>query len=79
MKIQINTEAEIDIDAIADALDSKIHNKVEESLDTHTHTAVDVALDNYDFRDIVRDEINDMDFSYEVDNCLLYTSPSPRD
>ena len=62
MKIEINTEAELDIDAIADELNSHIENKIEEY--------IDCALDNYDFRDIVRDEVNDMDFSYEIDSAI---------
>jgi predicted RND superfamily exporter protein len=62
MKIQINTEAELDIDAIADELNSHIENKIEEY--------IDCALDNYDFRDIVRDEINDMDLSYEISSVI---------
>ena len=62
MKIQINTEAELDIDAIADELNSHIENKIEEY--------IDCALDNYDFRDIVREEVNDMDISYEISSAL---------
>ena len=62
MKIQINSEAELDIDAIADELNSHIESKVEEQ--------VDYAVDNYDFRDIVREEFSDMDLSYEIDNAL---------
>ena len=62
MKIEINTEAELDIDAIADELNFHIENKIEEY--------IDCALDNYDFRDIVRDEVNDMDFSYEIDSAI---------
>ncbi len=62
MKIQINTEAELDIDALADALSNHIENQIESSLDC--------ALDNYDFRDIVRDEVNDLDLSYEIDSVL---------
>ena len=70
MKIEINTEAELDIDAIAEALNSHIDSRVEDNLNAHVDTAVDVALDNYDFRDIVRDEVNDMDISYEIDNAI---------
>jgi len=62
MKIQINTEAELDIDALADALDSTIECKVD--------AFVDCAIDNYNFYDIVRDQINDIDLSYEVDSVL---------
>ena len=62
MKIEINTEAELDIDAIADELNSHIENKIEEYIDS--------ALDNYDFRDIVREEVNDMDLSYEIDSAI---------
>ena len=62
MKIQINTEAELDIDALADALDSDIESKVD--------AFVDSAIDNYNFYDIVKDQIGDMDLSYEVDSCL---------
>jgi uncharacterized coiled-coil protein SlyX len=62
MKIQINTEAELDIDAIADALDSDIESKVD--------AFVDSAIDNYNFYDIVRDQLNDIDLSYEVGSCL---------
>ena len=62
MKIEINTEAELDIDALADELNSHIENKIEEY--------IDCALDNYDFRDIVRDEVNDMDLSYEIDSAI---------
>jgi len=66
MKIQINTEAELDIDALAEALDSTIECKV----DAFDDSAVDSAIDNYNFYDIVRDQIGDMDFSHEVD-CVL--------
>tara|TARA_Y100000114_G_scaffold119196_1_gene113821 strand:+ start:118 stop:537 length:420 start_codon:yes stop_codon:yes gene_type:complete len=62
MKIEINTEAELDIEAIADELNSHIENKIEEY--------IDCALDNYDFRDIVREEVNDMDLSYEIDSAI---------
>jgi hypothetical protein len=62
MKIQINTEAELDIDALADALSNHVENQIESS--------IDCALDNYDFRDIVRDEVNDLDLSYEIDSVL---------
>ena len=62
MKIQINTEAELDIDALAEALDSTIECKVD--------AFVDSAIDSYNFYDIVRDQINDIDLSYEVDSCL---------
>ena len=62
MKIQINTEAELDIDALADALDSTIECKVD--------AFVDSAIDNYNFYDIVRDQIADTDFSHEVE-CVL--------
>tara|TARA_X000000950_G_scaffold120509_2_gene151035 strand:+ start:2647 stop:3102 length:456 start_codon:yes stop_codon:yes gene_type:complete len=62
MKIEINTEAELDIDALADALRDHVENQIESS--------IDCAFDNYDFRDIVRDEVNDMDLSYEVDSVL---------
>ena len=62
MKIKINTEAELDIDALADALRDHIENQIESS--------IDCALDNYDFRDQIRDEVNDMDLSYEVENVL---------
>lgn len=62
MKIKINTEAELDIDALADALSDHIENQIESS--------IDCALDNHDFRDVVRDEVNDLDLSYEVDSVL---------
>lgn len=62
MKIQINTEAELDIDALHDALSNHIENQIESS--------IDCALDNYDFRDIVRDEVSDLDISYEIDSVL---------
>jgi len=62
MKIQINTEAELDIDTLADALDSDIESKVD--------AFVDSAIDNYNFYDIVRDQLNDIDLSYEVGSCL---------
>jgi AMMECR1 domain-containing protein len=62
MKIQINTEAELDIDALADALSNHVQNQIESS--------IDCALDNYDFRDIVREEVNDMDLSCEIDSAI---------
>lgn len=62
MKIEINTEAELDIDALADALSNHIQNQIEESFDSY--------LDNYDFSEIVRDEVNDMDLSYEIDSAI---------
>lgn len=62
MKIEINTEAELDIDALADELNSHLENKIE--------SYIDCALDNYDFRDIVRDEVNDLDISYEISSAL---------
>ena len=66
MKIQINTEAELDIDALAEALDSTIESKVDAFVDS----AIDSAIEDYNFYDIVRDQINDIDLSYEVDSVL---------
>lgn len=70
MKIQINTEADLDIDALAEALDSTIECKVDAFVDS----AVDSHISDYNFYDIVREEVDDVlsnkDFSYEVDSCL---------
>ena len=70
MKIQINTEAELDIDALAEALDSNIECKVDAFVDS----AVDSYISDYNFYDIVREEVDDVisnkDFSYEVESCL---------
>ena len=70
MKIQINTEAELDIDALAEALDSTIECKVDAFVDS----AVDSYISDYNFYDIVREEVDDVlsnkDFSYEVESCL---------
>lgn len=70
MKIQINTEAELDIDALAEALDSSIESKVDAFVDS----AVDSYISDYNFYDIVREDVDDVisnkDFSYEVESCL---------
>lgn len=70
MKIQINTEAELDIDALAEALDSSIECKVDAFVDS----AVDSCIQDYNFYDLVREEVDDVlsnkDFSYEVESCL---------
>ena len=65
MKIEINTkllcdniEAELDIDAIADALDSTLDCKI------------DGFVSELDLSDEVRDAVNDLSFDYEIDSAL---------
>jgi len=65
MKIQIKTsllcdnlESEIDIDEIADALDSTIDCKI------------DGFVSELDLSDEVRDAVNDLSFDYEIDSAL---------
>jgi len=65
MKIEINTkllcdniEAELDIDAIADALDSTIDCKI------------DGFISELDLSDEIRDAVNDLSFDYEIDSAL---------
>jgi len=65
MKIQIKTsllcdnlESEIDIDEIADALDSTIDCKI------------DGFISELDLSDEVRDAVNDLSFDYEIDSAL---------
>lgn len=65
MKIEINTkllcdniEAELDIDAIADALDSTIDCKI------------DGFVSELDLSDEIREAVNDLSFDYEIDSAL---------
>jgi len=58
MKIQINTEAELDIDELADALDSTLDCKI------------DGFVSELDLSDEVRDAVNDLSFDYEIDSAL---------
>jgi len=58
MKIQINTESEIDIDELADALDSTLDCKI------------DGFVSELDLSDEIRDAISDQSFDYEIDSAL---------
>ena len=58
MKIQINTEAELDIDELADALDSTIDCKI------------DGFISELDLSDEIRDAVSDQSFDYEIRNAL---------
>ena len=58
MKIQINTEAELDIDELADALDSTIDCKI------------DGFVSELDLSDEIREAVNDLSFDYEIDSAL---------
>ena len=41
---------------------------------------IDLDINNYDLPELLNLFRLDMDFSYEdLKDCLLYTSPSPRD
>ena len=58
MKIQINTEAELDIDDLADALDSTIDCKI------------DGFISELDLSDEIRDAMSERSFDYEIENAL---------
>tara|TARA_B110000444_G_C18572718_1_gene470133 strand:- start:102 stop:503 length:402 start_codon:yes stop_codon:yes gene_type:complete len=58
MKIQINTEAELDIDDLADALDSTLDCKI------------DGFISELDLSDEIRDAVSDQSFDYEIDSAL---------
>ena len=58
MKIKINTEAELDIDDLADALDSTIDCKI------------DGFVSELDLSDEIREAVSDRSFDYEIDSAL---------
>ena len=58
MKIQINTEAELDIDELADALDSTIDCKI------------DGFVSELDLSDEIREAVSDQSFDYEINSAL---------
>lgn len=58
MKIQINTEAALDIDELADALDSTIDCKI------------DGFISELDLSDEIRDAVSDQSFDYEIRSAL---------
>jgi hypothetical protein len=58
MKIQINTEAELDIDALADALDSTLDCKI------------DGFVSELDLSDEIREAVSDQSFDYEITSAL---------
>jgi len=58
MKIQINTEAELDIDDIADALDSTLDCKI------------DGFISELDLSDEIREAVSDQSFDYEINSAL---------
>tara|TARA_R110000751_G_scaffold167200_1_gene273090 strand:- start:431 stop:823 length:393 start_codon:yes stop_codon:yes gene_type:complete len=58
MKIQINTEAELDIDELADALDSTLDCKI------------DGFISELDLSDEIRDAVSDQSFDYEINSAL---------
>ena len=58
MKIQINTEAELDLDDLADALDSTLDCKI------------DGFISELDLSDEIREAVSDQSFDYEINSAL---------
>ena len=58
MKIQINTEAELDLDDLADALDSTLDCKI------------DGFISELDLSDEIREAVSDQSFDYEITSAL---------
>ena len=71
MKIQINTEAELDLDVIADALDSTIDCKIDGfryELDLSDEIAC--AMQDIDRSDEITSIVSDRSLDYEIDSAL---------
>ena len=49
----------------------KLHN-LKDDIESHKQDAIDMTVET--IRNIISDAIDDL-----ISNCLLYTSPSPRD
>ena len=71
MKIQINTEAELDLDVIADALDSTIDCKIDGFLsELDLSDEVACAMSEIDLSDEITSIVSDRSFDYEIDSAL---------